>query len=100
VSFKTGETVRGVELSVSSRLRELVRTAPDWTSAETLSADVRAWLDRALQLLEELDPVEAGILQVHLQFIQDDTVRHGAEIVEALWRVEKKVGERENPSPG
>jgi hypothetical protein len=45
--------------------------------------------DRARRTIQELDPVEAGIVQVHLQFLHNDIVRHGSEIVETLHRVEK-----------
>jgi hypothetical protein len=72
---------------MSSGIAELVRTAPDWARQDGLSTEVRAWLDRARQIVEELDPVEAGTLRVHLKFLHNDIVRHGAEIVEALRRV-------------
>jgi len=69
---------------------ELVRTAPDWARVDTRSAEVVAWLDHARRAVQDCDLVEAGILRVHLQFLDNDIVRHGAEIVAALRRVEKK----------
>ena len=74
---------------MSSGIAELVRTAPDWTRVDALSAEVKGWLDRALQTIEQLDAVEAGILRVHLQYLHNDIVRHGSQIVETLRRVEK-----------
>ena len=74
---------------MSSRIMELVRTAPDWACVDALSAEVKTWLDHALQTVEQLDAVEASILRVHLQYLHNDIVRHGSQIVETLRRVEK-----------
>jgi hypothetical protein len=79
---------------VSSRITELIRTAPDWARVDTRSAEVIAWLDHARRAVQECDLVEVGILRVHLQFLDNDIVRHGAEIVAALRRVEKKEPKR------
>jgi len=75
-----------------SQIGELVRTAPDWARVDTRSADVVAWLDLAHKAVQECDLVEIGILRVHLQFLDNDVVRHGTGIVEALRRVESKRG--------
>jgi len=75
---------------VSSRIAELVQTAPDWARVDTRSAEVLAWLDHARRAVQERDLVEVGILRVHIQFLDNDIVRHGAEIVAALRRVQKK----------
>ena len=70
-------------------ITELVRTAPDWARVDALSAEVKAWLERTLETIEQLDAIEAGILRVHLQYLHNDIVRHGSQIVETLRRVEK-----------
>lgn len=75
---------------MSSRIAELVQTAPDWARVDTRSAEVLAWLDHARRAVQERDLVEVGILRVHIQFLDNDIVRHGAEIVAALRRVQKK----------
>ena len=72
-----------------SQIGELVRTAPDWARADALSSEVTGWLDRARQVVEELDSAKAVILRVHLQYLHNDIVRHGSQIVETLRRVEK-----------
>ena len=74
-------------MRVVARIVDLVRTAPDWAKADPLAAEVRAWLDEARQVVEELRPAEAGLVLVHLQFVHNDVARHGPEIVEALRRV-------------
>jgi hypothetical protein len=76
---------------VALRIKELVRTAPDWVLASPLSAEVTAWLDCAFQTVRELDPVEAEAMRVHAQYLRTDAQRHGAEIIEALHRVERKL---------
>jgi hypothetical protein len=72
------------DVVVLSRTAGLVRTAPDLAKVDPLSAEVTTWLDRAYQTVLELDPIEAGILQVHAQFLHNDVPRHCTEIVEAL----------------
>jgi len=76
---------------VSSKVAELLRTAPDWARVDPHSAEVVAWLQRAHQAVKELDLVEVDIFGVHLQFLDNDIVRHGTEIVEVLRRVYKKT---------
>jgi hypothetical protein len=82
---------------VPSRIAELVRTSPDWSNVDPGSPDVRAWLDRAYRTLWEIDPVEAGILKVHEQHLQEDSRRDSAKIAETLSRVAQKVAQRPPP---
>jgi phage terminase Nu1 subunit (DNA packaging protein) len=70
-----------------SRVAELVRSAPDWSTVDPRSPEVTSWLARARQVAEELRPADAGSLRVPLQFIHNDIARHGPEIVEILRRV-------------
>jgi hypothetical protein len=76
-----------------ARLAELVRTAPDWATADVRSAEVTAWLDRAHRIADQLRPAEAGCLRVHIQFVHNDVARHGPEIVKILRRI---AGMRKN----
>ena len=71
-----------------SRIGELVRTAPDWARADALSSEVTGWLDRARQAVEGLGSAMAVILRVHLQYLRNDVVRHGSQIVEMLRRID------------
>jgi hypothetical protein len=50
---------------VSSKVAELLRTAPDWARVDSQSAEVVAWLQRAHQAVKELDLVEVDIFGVH-----------------------------------
>jgi hypothetical protein len=72
---------------VPSRIAELVRTAPNWATADLRCPEVAAWVDRVHRVAEELRPAEAGCLRVHLQFVHNDVARHGPEIVEILRRI-------------
>jgi phage terminase Nu1 subunit (DNA packaging protein) len=72
---------------VPFRIAGLVRTAPNWATADPRSPEVTAWLDRARAVANELRPAEAGALRVHLQFMHNDVARHGPEVVEILRRV-------------
>jgi len=74
------------------RIANLLRTAPDWTTVDPLSAEVTAWLQRAHQAALEFDSLEVRVLQIHLQFFHNDIARHGSEIVEMLRRIEGKLG--------
>jgi len=71
-----------------SQIGELVRTAPDLARADALSSEVTGWLDRARQVVEELDSANAVILRVHLQYLRNDVVRHGSQIVEMLRHID------------
>ena len=73
------------------RIAELVRTAPDWAHVDPLSGEVMDWLDRAYDLVCEIDPIEAGAMLVHAQYLRKDVRRHSAEIIEALRRAERKL---------
>ena len=73
------------------RIAELMRTAPDWVHADLLSAEVTGWLDRAYQTVREIDPIEAGCLQVYAQHLRTDVRRHSAEIIATMHRVELKL---------
>ena len=76
---------------MSSKIAELVRTAPDWTKADPLSTEVKAWLDRAYDAVREFDPVEAGVLKAYARHLGDDPRRHSVEIVDTLQRVVWKM---------
>ena len=76
---------------VSSKIAELIKTAPDWTKADPLSTEVRAWLDRAYDAVREFDPVEAGVLKAYARHLGDDPRRHSVEIVDTLQRVVWKM---------
>jgi len=80
---------------VSLRIADLMRSVPDWAHVDPLSAEVTAWLDRAYQTVHGIDPVEAGAMRVHAQFLPTDVRRHSVEILEALRRVNKKLEGRE-----
>jgi hypothetical protein len=76
---------------VPSRIAELLQTAPNWATVDPHSAQMVAWLQQAHQAVRELDPAASGTLGLHLQFLDDDIVRHGAEIVNVLRRVDIKT---------
>jgi len=80
-----------------SRIAELERSAPDWSNVDPRSPDVKAWLDRAYRTLWEVDPIEAGVLKVHGQYLAEDSRRHSAEILEALRRAARKLQQRSAP---
>jgi len=80
-----------------SRIAELVRTAPDWSTADLRSPDVEAWLARAYRIVSEIDPIEAGVLKVHAQYLHEDSQRHSAKISETLRRVAQKMAHRSTP---
>jgi len=82
---------------VPSGIAELVRTSPDWSTVDPGSPDVTAWLDRAYRTLWEIDPIEARVLKVHAQYLQEDSRRHSAKIAETLRRVAEKVARRSTP---
>jgi len=77
-----------------SRIAELVRSAPDWSTADPRSPDVKAWLARAYRTVYEIDPLEAAVLEVHARYLHKDTGRHSAEIAETLRRVVQKLAHR------
>jgi hypothetical protein len=83
---------------VPSRIAELVRTSPDWSNDDPGPPDVRAWLDRAYRTLWEIDPVEARVLKVHAQYLQEDSRRHSAKIAKTLSRVAQKMAQRQTPA--
>jgi hypothetical protein len=76
---------------LGSSIAELVRTAPDWTNADPLSTEVIKWLHRAYHAVQEVDPVEAGVLKLYVQHLCDDTQRFSADIIDTLQRVAWKV---------
>jgi hypothetical protein len=75
-------------------IAKLMRTAPDWAHADPLSAEVTAWLHRANEAVREIDPIEAGVMSVHAQYLRSDVGRHSTEIIETLRRVSKKLEQR------
>jgi len=80
-----------------SSIAELVRSAPDWSTVDPRSPDVKAWLARAYRAVYEIDPLEAGVLRVHAQYLHKDSRRHSAEIAETLRRVVQKLAHRSSP---
>ena len=79
-----------------SKIAALVRTAPNWATADPRYPEVSAWLERVLRVAEELRPAEAGCLRVHLQFVHNDVARHGPEIVE----IPRRVADMRKPRGG
>ena len=71
----------------------LIAAAPDLANADPLSAEVRAWLDRAYKTVWRIDAVEASVLKLHSQGLHKAATRpvSSNEILETLRRVDRKV---------
>jgi len=75
---------------MSSQIEALLRTAPDWRRVDASSPVLHAWLKHVDKAVREVDPSEARVVQIHLQFFRGDIVTHGEEICECLRRVKRK----------
>jgi hypothetical protein len=61
---------------MASELDHLRQSTPDLDRLDPLSADVRAWLDRAYDAVSKVDRAEAVILKLHERSLSDPARRH------------------------
>jgi hypothetical protein len=73
---------------MASELDHLRHSPPDLACLDPLSAEVRAWLDRAYDAVKKVDRAEGVILKLHEQLLLDPARKAvaSAEIVATLSR--------------
>jgi hypothetical protein len=73
---------------MANELDQLRQSTPDLARLDPLSAEVRAWLDRAYDAVSKVDRAEAVILRLHERSLSDPTRRHiaSAEIARTIDR--------------
>ena len=73
---------------MAGELDQLRRSAPDLAHLDPLSAEVRAWLDRAHDAVKQVDNAEAVILRMHQRYLLDpaEKIVASQEIVDTIDR--------------
>ncbi len=73
---------------MAGELDQLRRSAPDLANLDPLSAEVRAWLDRAHDAVKQVDKAEAVILRMHQRYLLDpaEKIVASQEIVDTIDR--------------
>ena len=73
---------------MAGELDRLRRSAPDLAHLDPLSAEVRAWLDRAHDAVKQVDKAEAVILRMHQRYLLDpaEKIVASQEIVDTIDR--------------
>jgi hypothetical protein len=73
---------------MAGELDQLRRSVPDLAKLDPLSTEVREWLDRAHEAVNELDKAEGVILRMHQRYLLDpaEKIVASREIVDTIDR--------------